>query len=54
MKKKGNGYQVIKTIKTFEYENTRSVAITDKNEKQYVRQIIQLGMYTRDPRGIFR
>ena len=36
----------------FKYKNARRdfVAITEKNEKQYVR--LQLKVYTRDPRGI--
>ena len=40
-------HQVIRTIKTSEYEieeMTPNVAITEKNEKQYVRKIIQLGI----------
>ena len=42
---KGKGYQAIIKINTFEYEiqeMTWNVAITEKNEKQYVREIIQL------------
>ena len=40
-------HQVIRTIKTSEYEieeMTSNVAITEKNEKQYVGKIIQLGI----------
>ena len=42
---KGKGYQAIIKINTFGYEiqeMTWNVAITEKNEKQYVREIIQL------------
>ena len=40
MEQKGKGYQVIRTIQAFEHtkiqEVTSCVAITEKNEKQYV------------------
>ena len=46
-------YQGTGAIEVFEYENARSdfVAITEKNEKQYVR--LHTAKYFRDPRGIF-
>ena len=44
---KGKGYQGIGTIEVFEYKNTRSNVITEKNEKQYVRlQLLQLQLQT--------
>ena len=39
MTEKRKGYQVIRTIKTFEYENTRNdfkCCDTEKNDKQYL------------------
>ena len=48
MERKGKGYQLTKTIRINLImkiqEVTSNVDITNKNEKQYVRQIIQLGI----------